>query len=188
MVESVQRGSLLSRMLRAARLDPELYAEVRSDRTATIQAISIIVVVGVAHGVATIVRALLMGWWSSVAMLVAFLFEVGLWLTVASATYVTGRVIFGSAAKYGEVMRPLGFATTPGLFILLAVLLSGTLAQAPALVVLALWRLAAAAVAACAALRLRLLTSLASFSLGLVAGLACLGVGISFLWRLLGEG
>ncbi len=174
-------------MLRAARLDPLLYAEVRSDRTATIQAISVVTLVGVAHAVATIVRALLMGWWSSVAMLVAFLFEVGLWLTVASATYVIGRYAFGSASSYGEVLRPLGFAATPGLLILLAVLLSGTVMQAPALVVLALWRLAAAAVAARSALRLRLLTSLASVSLGLVAGLACLGVGISFLWRVLGE-
>ena len=51
---------------------------------------------------------------------------------------------------------------------------------------LALWRLAAA-VAARYALWLRVLTSPASFSPGLAAGLARLGVGISFLWRVLGE-
>ena len=179
---------LLGRMLRAARLDPQVYAAVRTDRTATGQAATAVTLVGVAHGVATVVRALLMGWWSSVAMAVAFLFEVGLWFTVGSATFVIGKYAFGSAATYGQVLRPLGFACTPGLLILPVALLSRTSVLAPALVALALWRLTAVAVAASATLGLRPVASLASVALGLVAGVAGLGLGINVLWRVLGEG
>ena len=186
-VRPEQHGPLLGRMLRAARLDPQVYAAVRTDRAATAQAAAAVALVGIAHGAATIVRALLMGWWSGVAIGVAFLFEVGLWLTVGSATLLIGRYAFGSAATYGQVLRPLGFACTPGLLILPAALLSRTGVLAPALVALALWRLTAVTVAASPALGLRPFASLASVALGLVAGLAGLGVGISLLWRVLGE-
>jgi hypothetical protein len=42
---------LLSRMLRAARLDGSLYGEVRADAGATGQALTVVALLAVAHGV-----------------------------------------------------------------------------------------------------------------------------------------
>ena len=49
-------------MIRAARLDATLYAELTADATATRQALTVVALVALAHGVGGIIRGVSFGW------------------------------------------------------------------------------------------------------------------------------
>ena len=172
-------------MLRAAHLDGSLYSEVRADSAATAQAVAVVALVGVAHGLGTIVRALLAGWAPGAAVLVAVLAEVAFWAVLSSAVYLVGKHVLGAPVAYGQVLRPLGFASAPGLFILGASVASGVGAEAPALAALALWRLAAYFVAVRHALGLGMARSIAALVVGVAATLMILVALTGALWRVL---
>jgi hypothetical protein len=98
-------------MLRAARLDPQLYEEVEADRGATGQAFAVVVLSAVSagvggiahHGISAILAstlAALVGWW--------------IWAYVA---YLVGtRLLPGlqTQADPGELLRTIGFSSAPG--------------------------------------------------------------------------
>jgi hypothetical protein len=178
-------GRFAARLLRAARLDARLYADVRADRAATAQAVAVVALVGLAHGSGSVLRALPAGWGPGAAFLVAVVAEVAFWATSASAIYLVGRYALGAGAAYGQVLRPLGFACTPGLFILLASLATGVGAEAPAVAAVGLWRLAAYLVAVRQALGVGVGKSAAAGLVGMVAGLLAVGALAGALWRLL---
>jgi Yip1 domain len=113
---------LIQRMLRAARLDPDLYYELERDRSANGQAF-IVVLIGLACAVlgAGGLRGLLnliapWGWGHLIEVLAM---SIGDWLFWAYIAVLVGER-FGSRADFEQVMRPVGFAYTPEVLWLLA--------------------------------------------------------------------
>jgi hypothetical protein len=96
---------LVERMVRAARLDPDLYNEVERDPSAT----------GQAFGVVLIVAAC--GLFGSALggsrILGAGVCAVALWLLWSLIILGIGKLL-GGTADFGEVMRCLAFAYSPG--------------------------------------------------------------------------
>ena len=102
---------LTDRMIRAARLDVSLYEEVEADQGATGQAMAVVVLSSVAAGVATIatrgIGGIVLG---TVGALVG-------WVVWAWLTYLIGTRILPepqTKADVGELLRTLGFASSPG--------------------------------------------------------------------------
>ena len=129
---------MISRMLRASMLDAHVYEEVESDSSAIVQAVLIVVVVAVARGVATLsVTGNILG--------IAFGIIAGLlsWAVWAFITYLVGTKLLKTGeteSSWGELARVTGFAQTPGLLFVIAVVpVVGTWI----LPVVSLWQLAA---------------------------------------------
>ena len=102
---------LTDRMIRAARLDAHLYEEVEADHGATRQAMAVVALSSVAAGVATIatdgIGGIVLG---TVGALVG-------WLVWAWLTYFIGTRLLSepqTKADVGELLRTLGFASSPG--------------------------------------------------------------------------
>lgn len=106
---------MLERMKRAALLDSHLYEEVEADRTATGQAAAVVAIVAVAQGIG----AAALGLGGMIAGIMAALLA---WLVWAGITYLIGDKLLGGTATWGELLRTLGFAQTPGLLGILAFL------------------------------------------------------------------
>ena len=118
--------SIWSRMVRAARIDVSLYEEVEHDSQATGQAFIVVLLVALATGIGTglsyaidddvtfpFVRGLLIGLGTGIAG----------WLLWSLFAYWLGTSLFRgpeTEATYGQLLRTLGFANTPGLLRLFA--------------------------------------------------------------------
>jgi hypothetical protein len=57
-----------------------------------------------------------------VSALVSALSALGGWLVWAGITYVIGDKVFGATATWGEVLRTLGFAQSPGVLFALGII------------------------------------------------------------------
>jgi hypothetical protein len=185
-----ETGSLkwMDRMLRAARLNGSLYAEVKVDPTATAQAAIVVVLVGLAHAAGASLRAMIL--WGEepvAAFVVAFIAETTFWITASFAIYLVGRYVFGGTASYRQVLRPFGFACVPGLLILFAALASlpGTGIEVPVFAVLIPWRVVAAFVAVRQALSLSHGQSTIPLFAGVIVGLLAVGGVTGALWTIL---
>jgi hypothetical protein len=113
--------SIWSRMIRAARLDINLYEEVEHESQATGQAFIVVLLVALATGIGTglsyaidgevtypFIRGLLIGLGTGI----------GGWLLWSLFAYWLGTTLFRgpeTEATYGQLLRTLGFANTPGL-------------------------------------------------------------------------
>jgi len=122
MTELVARpSSLTDRMIRAARLDVPLYNEVEADITATSQALTVVVIAAVASGIGSAIGVAIAG--RPVAALGALIggIVVGIvgWAAWSYVTYFVGTRFFGGVATYGELLRTLGFAYSPGVLLIL---------------------------------------------------------------------
>jgi len=103
-------ASLTDRMVGAARLDARTYEEVERDRTATGQALGVVLLSAVAAGLGagTGVRGMMI---NAVAAVV-------LWAVWAALVYWIGSRLLpeqDTQADWGELARTIGFAQTPGL-------------------------------------------------------------------------
>ena len=107
---------LLDRMMRAARLDSNLYEEVEADLNATSQAATVVGIVAlcsafggaVRFGTSTGASAAVLAFIGGLVM--AF---VG-WIAWSYITYWIGTSLFKGQATPGELLRTIGFAQTPG--------------------------------------------------------------------------
>lgn len=102
--------TFVERMIGAAKLDANVYEEVESDRTATPQALGVVVLASVAAGIGLGegVRGLVVG---TVAGLLG-------WVIWAWLTYFIGTRWLPepeTRADVGELLRTIGFATSPGI-------------------------------------------------------------------------
>lgn len=141
-MSSVPRRSLTDRMKGAAVLDTATYEEVEHDPSATGQAAGVVAMVAVAQAIG----ASGLGIGAMVGGVVSAL--VG-WLVWAGVTYLVGDKLFGGTATWGELLRTLGFAQAPGVFLVLGIVpLLGWLVRA----VVGVWVLIAAFIAIRAAL------------------------------------
>src|SRR3712207_2777983 len=98
---------LVERMIRAARLDPELYNEVERDRNATGQAFAVVLIVVVC----TLIGSAFAGFQTQ-NIFQASASAIVRWLIVSLIILGVGRML-GGTADSGEVMRTLAFAHTP---------------------------------------------------------------------------
>ena len=113
--------SLTDRMLRAARLDVDLYEEVEADTTANWQAFWAVFIASLAASVGVGISAVLEPGKEYIWFLWGVLIMLGTaivgWLLWALATYWVGTTIFKvreTEATYGQLLRTLGFANSPG--------------------------------------------------------------------------
>ena len=101
-------GTLVDRMVGAAFLNIDTYEEVEHDQEATLQAAAVVAMVAVASAVGGL------GMGAPGALRGAAASIVG-WLVWAAITWLVGTKLFGGTATWGELLRTLGFASTPGL-------------------------------------------------------------------------
>lgn len=119
---------LLERMMRAARLDTRFYNEVETDIGATGQAATVVAIVAIANAIGGLLSVLLgealsraLGVGGSMAgtgasilgLLLGIVFFVIGWVIWSYLTYFIGTRVFKGTATPGEMLRTLGFATTP---------------------------------------------------------------------------
>lgn len=132
----VRRG-MVDRMMGAARLDPAIYEEVESDYSATGQAALVVILVAIAAAIGGAGEG---GRGVFGGVIVAV---VG-WLVWAGITYLIGDKLFGGTATWGELLRTIGFAQSPGVLLVLAIIpVLGWLVQA----VVGIWMLIAGIIA-----------------------------------------
>jgi len=103
---------MVDRMIRAAKLDPQLYEEVEADKGALGQAMAVVVLASVAGGVGSGrlggLSGILIG---TVGALIA-------WFIWAALTYFIGTKLLPeptTRADVGELLRTTGFSSAPGL-------------------------------------------------------------------------
>jgi Yip1 domain len=130
-------SNLTERMIRAARLDAQLYEEVEADTGALGQAMSVVVLSSLAAGIGTYSTGGVVGIVGGVLGTL-----VG-WYLWALTTYLIGTRLLPTAATeadLGQLLRTIGFASSPGLIRVLGVIrpISGLV-----FLVAALWSLAA---------------------------------------------
>ncbi|HET6319606.1 MAG TPA: Yip1 family protein [Chloroflexota bacterium] len=119
--EAATTASLPDRMLRAARLNVPLYEEVEADTTATTQALTVVVLVSLASGISSAIAGSMRGGAGNVigALIAGIVFALVGWAIWSFVIYFVGTKIFGGVATYGEVLRTLGFAESPGVLAIL---------------------------------------------------------------------
>ena len=134
-------SSFTSRMVRAAKLDVNLYEEVEADKQAMGQALGVVVLSSLAAGIGSVgttgISGLLVG---TVGGLIG-------WFIWAFITFFVGTKILPepqTEADYGELLRTIGFSSSPGLLRILGVVpLLGTII----FVVCGIWMLVAMIIA-----------------------------------------
>ncbi|MBN1376607.1 MAG: YIP1 family protein [Dehalococcoidia bacterium] len=116
-------GSLFPRMLRAAKLDSQLYEEVEADASATGQALLVVVLVSIAGGLGHGIASLMKGTGGSIVAFISALAwgvigSLLLWFIFSLLCFWLGTSIFKgpeTKSSLGELLRTLGFAYTPGI-------------------------------------------------------------------------
>ncbi len=108
------QGDLVQRMLGAATLNVDTFEEVEADETATLQAATVVAMVAVASAIGSVGDGNNSILFAPVAQIIA-------WLIWAGVTYLIGAKIFGGTATWGELLRTLGFAQSPGVLYLFAI-------------------------------------------------------------------
>ena len=104
-------SQFVSRIIRACKLDISLYEEVEADKSATLQAASVVVLSSLAAGIG----ALSLG---ASNFLMAPLLSLVSWYVWAYIIYFIGVNLFPepkTKADHGELLRTIGFSSAPGL-------------------------------------------------------------------------
>ena len=109
----------IDRIVRAAKLDINLYEEVEADKGAMGQAMGVVVLSSIAAGIGSIgtmgLRGIIIG---AITALIA-------WYVWAYITYFIGAKILPepqTKADHGELLRTIGFSSSPGLLRILAII------------------------------------------------------------------
>lgn len=105
-------SKLIDRIFRAAKLDVNLYEEVEADKGAMGQAIGVVVLSSIAAGIGSIGKE----WHTDILM--GTVFALIAWFGWAYLTYFIGAKIFPepqTKANLGELLRTIGFSSSPGL-------------------------------------------------------------------------
>ncbi len=112
-------ASFTDRIIRAAKLDVNVYEEVEADRGALGQAMGVVVLSSIAAGIGSFERA---GVGGIVTGTIAALFA---WYVWAYITYFVGTRFLPepqTQADHGELLRTIGFSSSPGLIRVLGII------------------------------------------------------------------
>lgn len=136
-------NTFLQRLIGAMALDAAIYEEVESDRRATAQAFGVVVLSSLAAGIGA------RGFGENSAANIAFISILSLlaWAAWALVTFEIGARLMpdlATRADVGQLLRTIGFASTPGLLRVLGILPGATV---PVFVVTSIWMLGAMVVA-----------------------------------------
>jgi len=134
-------ASLYDRMFRAAKLEAQLYEEVEADRDATVQATVVVVLAAVAAGIGSL------GSGSALGIISGTMVALVSWLVWALLTYFVGTRLLPepeTRADYGELLRTIGFSSSPGLIRVLGIVPG---LGAPLFVIAGIWMLVAMVIA-----------------------------------------
>jgi len=104
--------NITNRMIRAAKLDSQLYEEVEADKSLMKQAVAVVMMSSLAAGIATVERGGILG------IFIGTIAALGSWYIWAYLTYFIGTKLFPepeTKADHGELLRTLGFASAPGI-------------------------------------------------------------------------
>lgn len=113
-MEAGPRRSLVERMIGASRLEVGVYEEVEHDTTATSQAAAVVVIVAVCAAIGGT------GYGSGGILARPIAALVG-WLVWSGVTYLIGTNLFSGTATWGELLRTIGFAQSPGVLFVLGI-------------------------------------------------------------------
>jgi hypothetical protein len=102
----------------AALLHNEAYEEVEHDHTATGQAAAVVGMVAIAQGAGAVGQG-------TVVIILGVLGALAGWVIWAGMTYLIGDKLLGGTATWGELLRTLGFAQSPGVLYIFIPLLGG---------------------------------------------------------------
>jgi len=111
-------SALTDRMLRAARLDVNLYEEVEADTNTMGQATTVVVLASLAAGIGSFSQGGIVG------MIVLTLGTLLGWYVWAYLTYFIGTRMLAepqTKADLGELLRTIGFSSSPGLIRVLGI-------------------------------------------------------------------
>ena len=118
-VKEEEMARFQDRIIRAAKLDVNLYEEVEADKGAMRQAMAVVILSSVAAGIGTITRAGILGIvMGTVSALVG-------WYVWAYVTYLIGTKLLPepqTKADPGELLRTIGFSSSPGLIRILGLI------------------------------------------------------------------
>jgi len=106
----------IKRVIRALKLDPELYEEVEADKGSMGQAMLVVVMVSVAAGIGSI------GILGIEGVIVGTILDLIGWFIWALLAYVIGTKLLPepqTKSDLGELLRVIGFARSPGIFLIL---------------------------------------------------------------------
>lgn len=115
MATEFRQRSITDRMMGAAMLDINTYEEVEADTTATGQAAAVVGIVALASAIGAAGGGIGAAIGGIVAAFVG-------WLIWAGVTYLIGERLFGGTATWGELLRTLGFAQSPGVLYILGII------------------------------------------------------------------
>lgn len=107
------RTSFLQRMIGAAKLDVPTFEEVEHDLDATFQAGAVVVIVAACAAVGGAGRG-------AQGIIGGAVSELLGWVMLAGVTYLIGTRLFKGEATWGELLRTLGFAKSPGVLLIFA--------------------------------------------------------------------
>ncbi len=134
-------SSFANRMVRAAKLDVNLYEEVEADKQAMGQAMGVVVLASLAAGIGSVGTTGING------LLLGTLAALSGWFIWALITFFVGTKLLPepqTEADYGELLRTTGFSSSPGVLRILGVVpLLGTII----FVVCGIWMLVAMVIA-----------------------------------------
>ncbi len=109
----------VDRMIRAARLEPGLYEEVEADKGAMGQAMGVVVLSSLAAGIGTVTTQ------GASGILIGTIIALIGWYIWAFLTYLIGTKLLPEPqthADHGELLRTIGFSSSPGLIRILGII------------------------------------------------------------------
>ena len=107
-----QQASIIDRMIGAARLRVSTFEDVEADRSATRQAVLVVIAVAIATGIGSVGGG-------GAGLLGGVAFSLVGWATWAFLTYLVGTRLLATPqthADWGQLARALAFAQSPGVF------------------------------------------------------------------------
>lgn len=110
---------LVDRMIRAAKLDANLYEEVEADTSALGQAILVVIISSIAGGLGTLSVVGFNG------VLTGIVIALIGWVAWALVTYFIGTKILPQPqtnADFGQLLRTIGFSSSPGIIRILGII------------------------------------------------------------------
>jgi hypothetical protein len=118
MVEATGEASIVDRMIRAAKLEPQVYEEVEHDQSATGQALLVVVLGAVAAGIGALYGGV-------VGLVVGIITALLGWAVYAFVVYWVGTNLLKgpqTEATWGQLLRTLGFASSPRVLLVLGII------------------------------------------------------------------
>ena len=112
-------NQFVNRIIRAAKLEVNLYEEVEADRTALSQSMYVVILSSVAAGIGAITKG------GFLTILTGTIFALIGWLIWSYLTYIIGSKLLPTPetkADYGELLRTIGFSSSPGLIRILGII------------------------------------------------------------------